>query len=87
MLASAISEALQRWKDNKPIETITVKPLPDINELNAAVPQSEWEPGLRRQAEAAVGASVNRVPARPGERRVLHLPEQHDGRAHRGTSS
>ena len=46
MLAMAVSEALQRWQGKKPIETISVKPLPNIEELNAAVPASEWEPGL-----------------------------------------
>jgi len=46
MLAIALSEALQCWKCKKPIETITAKPLPDVNALNEAVPRAEWEPGL-----------------------------------------
>jgi hypothetical protein len=46
LLVLACTEALQRWKDKKPIETITTKPLPEIADLNAAVPQQEWEPGL-----------------------------------------
>ena len=46
MLAIALSEALQCWKGKKPVEAITDKPLPDVNALNAAVPMSEWEPGL-----------------------------------------
>jgi hypothetical protein len=46
MLAIAISEALQCWRNKKPVETITEKPLPDVNDLNEAVPKSEWEPGL-----------------------------------------
>jgi hypothetical protein len=46
MLAIALSEALQCWKGKKPVETITAKPLPDVNDLNEAVPKSEWEPGL-----------------------------------------
>ena len=46
LLAIALSEAVQCWKGKKPVETITEKPLPDINDLNEAVPRSEWEPGL-----------------------------------------
>jgi hypothetical protein len=46
LLAIALSEALQCWKGKKPVETITAKPLPDINDLNEAVPKSEWELGL-----------------------------------------
>jgi hypothetical protein len=46
MLAFATSEALQCWQGKKPIETITTKPLPNVNDLNEAVPKSEWEPGL-----------------------------------------
>ena len=46
MLAIALSEALQCWKGKKPVETITAKPLPNVDTLNSAVPASEWEPGL-----------------------------------------
>ena len=46
MLVIGISEALQCWKGKKPIETITEKPLPDIEALNEVVPKSEWEVGL-----------------------------------------
>jgi hypothetical protein len=45
LLVLAIDEALQRWKDNKQ-EIIRDKPLPDTEQLNAAIPQSEWERGL-----------------------------------------
>jgi hypothetical protein len=34
---------VQRWENNKPIETITARPLPDVDELNASVPKDEWE--------------------------------------------
>jgi hypothetical protein len=42
LVVLAVDEALQKWKDNKP-ETIHDKPLPDPEQLNAAIPQSEWE--------------------------------------------
>jgi hypothetical protein len=45
LLVFAIDEALQKWKDNKQ-EIIRDKPLPDPEQLNAAIPQSEWERGL-----------------------------------------
>lgn len=49
MLALATAIALQRWKDQVPIETIIKtpgQPLPDLEELNAKIPNAEWEPGL-----------------------------------------
>lgn len=41
MIAIALNEAVQCWKGKKPVETITAKPLPDIDTLNEAVPKSE----------------------------------------------
>jgi hypothetical protein len=49
MLAVALSEAIQRWRDKKVVEEITAKPLPDVNLLNEAVPKHEWELGLDGQ--------------------------------------
>ena len=46
LLAIATATVLQCWKAQKPIATIrkkTGKPLPDLDELNAKVPSSEWE--------------------------------------------
>jgi hypothetical protein len=42
-LAIGIAKFIQRWEDGKPIEIITAHPLPDVDELNAAVPKREWE--------------------------------------------
>ena len=41
-LAVKADENLRMWKDDRPTD-ITTKPLPDPDELNAAIPQSEWE--------------------------------------------
>jgi hypothetical protein len=49
MLALGTVQCLQRWEDKVPAETIRKKgnePLPDVDELNAKVPQEEWETGL-----------------------------------------
>src|SRR5262249_55301223 len=46
LLVLACTEALQRWKNKQPLETITAKPLPEIDALNASIPMQEWEPGL-----------------------------------------
>ena len=62
MLAIALSEALQCWKGKKPVETITDKPLPDVKALNETVPDERMGTRSRRQAQAAVGPSVHRVP-------------------------
>jgi hypothetical protein len=52
VLAVALSEALQCWKGKKPIETITAKPLPDIETLNKSVPERDWELGLDGKPKA-----------------------------------
>jgi hypothetical protein len=46
---------LQRWQDGKP-DTIVDYPLPDVDDLNAAIPEAEWELGLdgKRRAPWAV---------------------------------
>jgi hypothetical protein len=49
MIVLGTTQALQRWQDQTPIETILKKPgerLPDVKALNAAIPQSEWEDGI-----------------------------------------
>jgi hypothetical protein len=55
MLAFALTEAVQCWKGKKPVETITAKPLPSVSDLNAAVPQHEWELGLDGKPKAPWG--------------------------------
>lgn len=49
LLALAAHQLLQHWHDGQPVETILKKPgepLPDIDELNAKIPQKQWETGL-----------------------------------------
>jgi hypothetical protein len=45
LLVIRLNEALQMWRDGKPT-VITDKPLPDPDDLNAAIPVSEWEKGM-----------------------------------------
>jgi hypothetical protein len=45
LLAIAVNEILRRWKDNA-AKDIADKPLPDPDELNAAIPVDEWEEGV-----------------------------------------
>jgi hypothetical protein len=45
-LVVGTTECVQRWADGKPVETITDKPLPDVDALNAAVPEEDWEEGI-----------------------------------------
>jgi hypothetical protein len=51
LLALTTAKAIQRWRSQEPIETIVDDGagLPDIGELNEAIPRSEWEPGLDGQ--------------------------------------
>jgi hypothetical protein len=49
MLAVGTAQCLQRWEDKMPVETIRKQgnePLPDVDELNAKIPQKKWETGL-----------------------------------------
>jgi len=45
MLVIGYITVLRRWKDKRP-EYISDHPLPDSDELNAAIPVAEWESGL-----------------------------------------
>ena len=45
LAAVAVNKVLQRWQEERVVETIAQKPLPDPDEMNAAIPQSEWEEG------------------------------------------
>jgi len=45
MVVLGTTQAVQHWKNKKPIEAFTKRPLPDIELLNEAVPKDEWEEG------------------------------------------
>jgi hypothetical protein len=48
LIAIGVGRVVQKWKDGKPVETIILAPgqkFPDVEKLNAEVPQSEWEEG------------------------------------------
>jgi hypothetical protein len=45
LLVIAVNEILRRWKENAAGDIVD-KPLPDPDELNAAIPVKEWEEGL-----------------------------------------
>jgi hypothetical protein len=37
---------IRRWQNERIVETLTDKPLPDLEDLNASVPKGEWEMDL-----------------------------------------
>ena len=41
-----VTEVLQRWLNQRPVETIATRPFPDLDQLNDAIPKDEWELGL-----------------------------------------
>jgi hypothetical protein len=48
LVAVNVIRVVQKWTDGKPVETRVLGPcekLPNLKELNAAVPQSEWREG------------------------------------------
>jgi hypothetical protein len=53
LLALATTTAIQRWHEQEAtfetLTTDTCESLPDVDELNAAIPQSEWGIGLDGQ--------------------------------------
>jgi len=49
LLVVGMTKALQCWSEQKPVSTImetATCPLPDVDALNAEIPESEWEEGL-----------------------------------------
>ncbi len=49
LIAWAVTQALQLWKNGLPVETIYKQagaPLPSVDDLNANIPREEWEEGL-----------------------------------------
>src|SRR5947207_454092 len=61
MIAWATTDALQRWNNKVPVETIMKepgKPLPDVDELNDAIPQKEWEKGIDGKPRPPWGRQV-----------------------------
>jgi hypothetical protein len=49
-LVGAIDEGLQHWKDKVPTLRLD-KPLPDPDELNSAIPKTEWQKGVTGEPE------------------------------------
>ena len=51
LLALTTAKAIQRWQLKEPVDTVvdTGAGLPDIDELNAKIPRTEWELGLDGQ--------------------------------------
>ena len=51
LLALTTAKAIQRWQLKEPVDTVvdTGTGLPDIDELNATIPRTEWELGLDGQ--------------------------------------
>jgi hypothetical protein len=47
LIALSATEALQRWENQKPAETVVTRrpTLPDVDALNAKVPKKRWEAG------------------------------------------
>jgi hypothetical protein len=43
LLALSTHQVMQRWQDGRVVETISTKPLPDPDELNAQIPREQWE--------------------------------------------
>jgi hypothetical protein len=48
MFLVSVREFLQRWKDGRP-EIIDAKPLPRADDLNSAIPVSDWQIGIDGQ--------------------------------------
>jgi hypothetical protein len=46
LLVIAVNEVLQRWADERVVDMVTEKPLPNVDDLNAQIPESEWEKDL-----------------------------------------
>ena len=86
-IALGTAEAIQRWKNNKPVETIKKTPgvpLPDVEGLNAKIPQSEWEMGLDRKPRAPYQHQYLVYLLNPNDASLITYIEQHVRRAEGG---
>jgi hypothetical protein len=55
LIAMATTTGLQLWKDRTPVQTIIKRPgapWPNLDDLNAEIPQEDWEIGLDGQPRA-----------------------------------
>jgi hypothetical protein len=43
LVAVHVETFIRRWKDKRVIKSFTQKPLPDLDGLNATIPENEWE--------------------------------------------
>jgi hypothetical protein len=46
LLARGLRRLLQRWEGGYVIDSIETEPFPDLDTLNATIPESEWEIGV-----------------------------------------
>jgi hypothetical protein len=48
LIAMQTAQAVQHWKDGRPVpgETVTTRPLPDVDYLNSQIPVDQWEEGF-----------------------------------------
>ena len=53
-VAYAVDHAVTHWCDQKVVEEITAKPLPDLDELNSVIPKEQWELGLKWRFKATL---------------------------------
>jgi hypothetical protein len=74
MLVLAVDTGLQKWEANRQV-LIRDKPLPNVDELNAAIPKAQWEKG------------IDGMPRPPWSHVVIIcLIDPHTGRSYRFTS-
>jgi hypothetical protein len=66
LVAVNVIRVVQKWTDGKPVETRVLGPcekLPNLKELNAAVPQKRMAGRPGRQAARSVGGSISSLSA------------------------
>ena len=89
LLAMGTTTALQCWQDGTPTDTVVErpgKPLPDVNELNAQIPEAEWEEGIDGKPRPPWVMQFVVYLIDPAHRRNLYLHQLDDGRADRRSS-
>ena len=89
LLVVGTTRALQCWKDQYPVDTIIEQPdepLPDVDELNAKIPEHEWELGLDNKPRPPA-AQLRRRSAQSRDRRHLHVLEPDHRSTHRGRAA
>src|SRR5262249_9423206 len=76
MLVIGHEIVLRSWQNKRP-EYITEHPLPNVDDLNAAIPIDQWELGLDGKTQQALEGHLRDLLGRSQDRCYVHVRARH----------